>query len=118
MPIETIFAIENHLMEKSEKIGKYRRNIADISAKDRNIGRFFGTEAHAFVGAFFSKFSSIYRQYFRYIGDISTTTCAAEIDPVEDPMVQICPSFSTASLTNLTARFEYALIQRPRFHQI
>ena len=42
--IDKIFAIENRLEEKSEKVGKYRRNIGDISVTDRNISQLDGTE--------------------------------------------------------------------------
>ena len=63
--------------------------------------------------------SSIYRKYRRYIGDIfdiSAAACVAQICCAENPMVQINPPFQTASLTDLMARFESGLIQRPRFH--
>ena len=43
-PNDTIFAIENRSMEKSKKIGKNRRNIADISASDRYFSQYFGIE--------------------------------------------------------------------------
>ena len=40
----------------------------------------------------------------------------AQICCAENPMVQINPPFQTASLTDLMAKFESGLIQRPRFH--
>ena len=45
------------------------------------------------VGEFFGNFSMIYRQYFRYIGDISIVVCVAEIDNAEDSTVKILPPF-------------------------
>ena len=60
-----------------------------------------------------SKISAIYRRYFRYIDEAA---CVAQICCAENPTVQIYPLFQTASLTDLMARFESGLIQRPRFH--
>ena len=55
-----------------------------------------------------------------FLGDISVDISArllvAQICCTEYPMVQIKPPFQTASLTDLMARFESGLIQRPRFH--
>ena len=42
--------------------------------------------------------------------------CVAEICCEENPTGQINPHFQTASLTDLMARFESGLIQRPIFH--
>ena len=55
-----------------------------------------------------------------FLGDISVDISArllvAQICCAENPTVQIKPPFQTASLTDLMARFESDLIQRPRFH--
>ena len=42
--IKAIFSIENLSEEKTEKVRKYRLNIAYISVTDRNIGQLVGTE--------------------------------------------------------------------------
>ena len=72
---------------------------------------------------FFGDISPIYRKYRRYIGDIfdisvdiSAGNLVVQIGCAENPTVQIKPPFQTASLTDLMARFESGLIQRPRFH--
>ena len=72
---------------------------------------------------FFGDISPIYRKYRRYIGDIfdisvdiSAGNLVVQIVCAENPTVQIKPPFQTASLTDLMARFESGLIQRPRFH--
>ena len=59
-----------------------------------------------------SKISAIFSIYRRYI---SQAACVAQICCAENPTVQINPPFQTTSLTDLMARFEYGLIQRPRF---
>ena len=128
--IETIFDTENHLQEKSRKIGKYRRYFGEISGSDRNIGfepkyrskcRHLGdTRAWEIFWFFLGDISPIYRKYrryFRYIGRyIGEAACVAQICCAENPTVQINPPFQTASLTDLMVRFESGLIQRPRFH--
>ena len=53
---------------------------------------------------------SIYRSKYRRAAWVAQICCA------ENPTVQINPPFQTASLTDLMARFESGLIQRPRFH--
>ena len=111
--IETIFDTENRLQEKSRKIGKYRRYFGEISDSDRNIGRNVDTWETRARGKFFGFFWEIYRRYFRYIGEAA---CVAQIYCAENPTVQINPPFQTASLTDLMARFEFGLIQLPRFH--
>ena len=72
--IEAIFATENRLEEKSEKIRKYQRNIVEISVTDRNIGRHIGDWGHARVGKnywiFLGDISEISVKYRRYIGNI------------------------------------------------
>ena len=94
-------------MKKSENIDK----ISSIYRPGTEISVNFSALRHTRVwGHFFFPNSR------RYIDDISTATCVANIDPAEDLTVQICPLFSTTSLTNLMARFESALIQWPRFH--
>ena len=125
--IETIFDTENRLQEKSRKIGEYRRYFCEISDSDRNIGRNIdGWETRA-RGNFFGFFWEISRRYIENIGDISAifsiyrryideAACVAHICCAENPTVQIYPPFQTASLTDLMARFESGLIQRPRFH--
>ena len=68
---------------------------------------------------FLGDISPIYRKYRRYIGDIfdiSVATYVAQICCAENPTAQIKPPFQTARLTDLMARFESGLIQRPRFH--
>ena len=72
---------------------------------------------------FLGDISPIYRKYRRYIGDIfdisvdiSIAASVAQICCAENPTAQIKPPFQTASLTDLMARFESGLIQRPRFH--
>ena len=108
---ETIFDTENRLQEKSRKIGKYRPYFGEISDSDRNIGRNVDAwETRARGNFFWSAIFSIYRRY------ISQAACVAQICCAENPTVQINPHFQTASLTDLMARFEYGLIQRPRFH--
>ena len=83
VPIDTIFAIENRSVEKSEKIDEissiYQLRI-DISVNFSAL-----SDTHAW-GNFFA----ISR---RYISDISIAVCVAEIDPVEDPTVKISPPF-------------------------
>ena len=121
--IETIFDTENRLKEKSRKIGKCRQYFDEISDSDRNIGA-WKTRAR---GKFFGFFWEIYRRYIENIGDISAifsiyrryisqAACVAQICCAENPTVQIYPPFQTTSLTDLMARFESGLIQRPRFH--
>ena len=68
------------------------------------------------------------RFFGRYIADISKisaifsiyrSTVAASVAQIccaENPTAQIKPPFQTDSLTDLMARFESGLIQRPRFH--
>ena len=54
--IESIFDTENHLQEKSRKIGKCRRYFGEISDSDRNIGRYIDgweTRAHGNFSGFF-----------------------------------------------------------------
>ena len=90
MPIDMIFSIENRLVEKSEKIGEISsiyRPVIDISVYFSAL-----SDTRAW-GDFFLNFSSIYRRYFRYIGDISVVACVTEIDPAEDPTVKILPPF-------------------------
>ena len=70
--------------------GFFGRYIADISK----------------ISAIFSIYRSIYRR----------AACVAQICCAENLTVQINPPFQTASLTDLMARFESGLIQRPRFH--
>ena len=68
---------------------------------------------------FLGDISPIYRKYRRYFGDIfdiSARKLVVQICCAENPTVQIKPPFQTASLTDLMARFESGLIQRPRFH--
>ena len=104
--IETIFDTENRLQEKSRKIGKCRRYFGEISESDRNIDAWETRARGNFFGFFWEK-------YHRYI---SQAACVAQICCAENPTVQIYPPFQTASLTDLMARFESGLIQRPRFH--
>ena len=65
-----------------------------------------------------SKISPIYRRYFRYIGRyIGEAACGSDLlCRKSDGPDQ--PSFQTDSLTDLMARFESGLIQRPRFHPV
>ena len=123
---ETIFDTEKILQEKARKIGKYRRYFGEISESDRNIGRNFDAWETRARGIFFWFFWEIYRRYIENIGDISAifsiyrsiyrrAACVAQICCAENPTVQINPPFQTASLTDLMARFESGLIQRPRF---
>ena len=62
--IKAIFPTENRLEEKSEKIGKCQRNIAEISVDISEIGVTCAWEK--FTGFF----SSIYRRYIENIGKI------------------------------------------------
>ena len=72
---------------------------------------------------FLGDISPIYRKYRRYIGDIfdisvdiSVAASVAQICCAENPTAKIKPPFQMASLTDLMARFESGLIQRPIFH--
>ena len=109
---------------------KKSANIADISAKYQNLddisveistrGRHArGKHFLRFFGRYIadiSKISPIYRRYFRYIGRyIGICFCGSDL-LCRNPTAQIKPPFQTASLTDLMARFESGLIQRPRFH--
>ena len=120
---------------------KKSANIAEISTKYRNLGdisveistrgrhargkhflRFFGRYI-ADICRYIENIADIYRKYRRYIGDIfdisvdiSVAASVAQICCAENPTAQIKPPFQTASLTDLMARFESGLIQRPRFH--
>ena len=58
-------------MEKSQKIGKYRRNIGEISESGRHIGRNIDTWETRAWETFFVIFWEIYRRYIENIGDIS-----------------------------------------------
>ena len=118
--IEAIFDTENRLQEKSRKIRKCRRYFGEISDSDRNIGRYIeGWETRArgnflvFSGRYIvdiSKISAIFSIYRLGCMCGSDLLCRKSDGPD-------LPSFSTASLTDLMARFEFGLIQRPRFHQ-
>ena len=64
-------------MEKSQKIGKYRRNIGEISESGRHIGRNIDTwETRAWetffviFGRYIADISEISEKYRRYIGNI------------------------------------------------
>ena len=68
--IESIFAIENRLEEKSKKIEKCRRNITEISVTDRNIDVWGHVRVGKICWLFLVDISTIYKKYRRYIGDI------------------------------------------------
>ena len=111
------------MLEKSQKIGKYRRYFGEISESGRHIGRNIDTWETRAWETFFAIFWEIYRRYIENIGDIfdisvdiSVAASVAQICCAENPTAQIKPPFQTASLTDLVARFESGLIQRPRFH--
>ena len=120
---ETIFDTENRLQEKSEYIG-------DISVKYRNLTEIsveMSTLERRACGKKFWFFWEIYRRYIENIDDISAifsiyrlkyrrAAWVAQICCAENRTIQINPPFQTASLTDLMARFESGLIQRPRFH--
>ena len=67
---ETIFDTENRLKEKSENIAdisaKYR-NLIEISVEMSTLGRHARVEIFL---VFLGDISPIYRKYWRYIGDI------------------------------------------------
>ena len=58
-------------MEKSQKIGKYRRNIGEISESGRHIGRNIDMWETRAWETFFVIFWEIYRRYIGNIGEIS-----------------------------------------------
>ena len=68
---ETIFDTESRLLEKSRKIGKYRRYFDEISESGRHIGRNINTWETGAWETFFGFFWEIYRRYIENIGDIS-----------------------------------------------
>ena len=68
---EAIFETLSRLLEKSQKIGKYRRNIGEISESGRYFGRNFDTWKTRAWETFFDIFWEIYRRYIENIGDIS-----------------------------------------------
>ena len=92
---------------------KKSANIAEISAKYRNLGDIsvdISTRGRHARGKHFLRF------FGRYIADISVAASVAQICFAENPTAKIKPPFQTASLTDLMARFESGFIQRPRFH--
>ena len=87
---EAKFETLSRLLEKSPKIGKYRRYIGEISESGRYFGRNFGTWETRAWAKFCDIFWEIYRRYIENIGDISTifsiyrsiyrrASCVAEI---------------------------------------
>ena len=68
---EAIFETLSRLLEKSPKIGKYRRYIGEISESGRYFGRNFDTWETRAWETFFVIFWEIYRRYIGNIGDIS-----------------------------------------------
>ena len=68
---EAIFEILSRLLEKSPKIGKYRRYIGEISESGRYFGRNFDTWETRAWETFFVIFWEIYRRYIGNIGEIS-----------------------------------------------
>ena len=69
---EAIFETLSRLLEKSPKIGKYRRYIDEISESGRYFGRNFDTWETCAGAKFCGIFWAIYRRYIENIGDIST----------------------------------------------
>ena len=72
--IEAKFETLSRSLEKSPKIGKYRRYIGEISVFGRYFGGNFGhvgaTRGANFCGIFLGDISTICRKYRRYIADI------------------------------------------------
>ena len=72
--VEAKFETLSRSLEKSPKIGKYRRYIGEISVSGRYFGGNFGhveaTRGANFLRHFLGDISAIYRKYQRYIADI------------------------------------------------
>ena len=68
---EAIFETLSRLLEKSPKIGKYRRYIGEISESGRYFDRNFDTWETRTWETFFVIFWEIYRRYIGNIGEIS-----------------------------------------------
>ena len=71
---EAIFETLSRLLEKSSKIGKYRRYIGEISESGRYFGRNFDTwETRAgakFCGIFWEIYRSIYRRLLVWLRSV------------------------------------------------
>ena len=69
--IEAKFERLSRSLEKSPKIGKYRRYIGEISVFGRYFGGNFGHVGATRGANFCGNFLAIYRRYIENIGDIS-----------------------------------------------
>ena len=115
---DTISTIDNRLRGKSVIVAIYRRYIGIGQIYQQNFDcrtHVWGRNLFAQIIGNILRISLIYRWLKNGLVDSFDG-----LDyPANDPMVQISPEFSNlsmASLTDLTTRFEFVFIQRPRFH--
>ena len=101
---EAKFETLSRLLEKSPKIGKYRRYIGEISESGRYFGGNFVTWETRAGANFCGIFWEIYRRYIENIGDISPifliyrsiyrrASCVAEICCAEIRRPRSCVLF-------------------------